>query len=319
MGKKESLSSQTDLSHFMYDIVIVGGGPAGLAAAVYFARQKLSFAIVCKTVGGQAIWSTDVENYLGFHLLDGVALTKQFQKHLDDYKGAFDFFTDEEVFKIEKQSGGFKVVTGTRTLEAKTLLIATGSKHRTLGVPGEAELAGKGVAYCANCDAPLFAGRIVFVVGGGNSAMDAALFAAKYAKQVTIVTINKELAGDDVLKRKVLAHEKIRVYPATKVMGFSGMNAVQALTLEEATGRTWQEEVGGVIIEVGLQPVADFIDFVAKDSRGQIQVDKYNATSVEGIWAAGDVTDIMQKQISVAVGEGSKAALSIIQYLQMHH
>jgi len=303
----------------MYDTVIVGGGPAGLAAAVYLARQKFSLALFSGNIGGQALWSADVENYLGFHLLNGIELAKQFHRHLDDYKDVITLKVGEEVRRIEKAEGGFRVVTDKSECKTKTVLIATGTKHRELGVPGEKIFYGKGVTYCAACDAPLFKDKIVYVIGGGNSAMDAALFTAKYASHVILVTINAKLAGDDVMTAKVQQNKKISVLTNTKTSQIFGKERVVGIGLVGPDGKERTEKTDGVFIEIGLIPVADFIDFVKKDNNGQIVVDKMNETNVQGVWAAGDVTDITEKQISVAVGEGSKAALQIIQYFQTHH
>ncbi len=303
----------------MFDVIVIGGGPAGMAAAVYLARQKLSFLVLTGNVGGQALWSSDVENYLGFHLLDGVALVEQFQKHLRDYQKDFALKEGEEVTKVERIPSGFRVVTAQGTHEGRTLLLASGTKYRTLDVPGEKEFYGKGVTYCAACDAPLFREKIVFVIGGGNSAMDAALFAEKYAIKVVIVSVNPSLNGDDVMLAKIRASKKIETRVASKVVAIEGEKMVKKIRLMGPDGGEQVESVDGVFIEIGLTPVSGYIDFVAKDKWGQVMVDKFNATNVERIWAAGDVTDITEKQISIAVGEGSKAALSIIEYFQTHH
>ncbi|MSR84994.1 FAD-binding protein [Candidatus Uhrbacteria bacterium] len=303
----------------MFDCVIVGGGPAGLAAAVYLARQKLSFIIVTGDVGGQALWSDDVENYLGFHLMNGIELVNQFKKHLEDYKDYFALKEGEEASKIEKMEGGFRVATPQGLYETKTVLIATGTKHRVLGVPGEKELYGKGVTYCANCDSPLYKDKTVYVIGGGNSAMDAALFVEKYATRVVMVSVNAELQGDAVMKAKIAQSKKINVYLSTKTTKVMGSLIVTGIGLMGPDGKEYEEKTDGVFIEIGLAPVTGFIDFVAKDTHQQIIVDKMTATNVEGVWAAGDVTDVTEKQISVAVGEGSKGALAIIKYLQTHH
>ena len=290
-----------------------------MAAAVYLARQKFSFLILTGDVGGQALLSDDVENYLGFHLMNGVQLIEQFKKHLADYKEYFETRTGEEVSKIEKMDGGFRVTTGKGTYETKTVLIATGTKHRKLHVPGEDALYGHGVTYCANCDSPLFKDKIVYVIGGGNSAMDAALFVEKYATQVVMVNLNPELQGDEVMKSKIAQSHKIKVYASTKTTKIVGSTSVTGIGLMGPDGQEREEKTDGVFIEIGLAPVTDFIDFVSKDSHQQIIVDKLTVTSVEGVWAAGDVTDVTEKQISVAVGEGSKASLEIIKYLQTHH
>lgn len=291
-----------------------------MAAAVYLARQQLSFALIAETVGGQANWSADVENYLGFHLLDGVELIKRFRVHLKDYESLFTLKEGESVIRVEKNEKGFVAYTDATSYQGKTLLIATGSHHRELNVPGEKALYGRGVTYCATCDAPLYRDKIVCVVGGGNSAMDAALSLEKYARRVFIVTVNAELKGDEVMRKKVLASQKISVYPLTKVMEIVGERQVTGVHLQDVTPSTTAsdrvEMADGVCVEIGLVPSSQVIDFVAKDKRGQIIVDKNNATNIVGAWAAGDVTDITQKQIAIAVGEGAKAALSIIHHFQ---
>jgi alkyl hydroperoxide reductase subunit F len=301
----------------MFDVLIVGGGPAALAAAVYIARQKLSFIMVAPQIGGQVSWSSDVENYLGFHLLDGVELVKRFRTHLEDYQSNFTLKEGETVSKLEKIPQGFRALTtNDQVYEAKTVLIATGSQHRALDVPGEKKLYGRGVTYCATCDGPLFRDKVVFVIGGGNSAMDAALLLEKYAERVTIITVNNELKGDEIMHKKINASSKIKVKVQTKVQEVLGETKVTGIKLVAPDGSERVEVADGVLIEIGLVPASQMVDFVAKDKRGQIVISKTNATNVEGVWAAGDVTDVTQKQIAVAVGEGAKAALSIIQYLQ---
>jgi NADH-dependent peroxiredoxin subunit F len=309
----------------MYEVILIGGGPAGLAAAIYLARQKVKFLLLTDTVGGQTLLSSDVENYLGFHLIDGAGLVNAFRAHLEDYKGAFELHEGEPVSKVEKTSNGFKVATGKGVYEAKAILVATGEKYRELNVPGEKEFYGKGLTYCATCDAPIFAGRDVAVVGGGNSAMDAALFLEKYASHVTIITVNASLQGDAVMKRKCETSKKISVLSSSKTTRIVGEVFVTGIEIQ-AVGPAGQQasrpEIGkvlpvqGVFVEIGLVPVSQFIDFVEKDKNGQIIVNTKNETSIPGVWAAGDVTNVTEKQIAVSVGEGSKASLEIIKWLQ---
>jgi alkyl hydroperoxide reductase subunit F len=300
----------------MYDVVVLGAGPAGLAASVYFARQKLRFAVLTKDVGGYALLSDAVENYLGFHLLNGIELVSKFKEHLKDYEGQFELKEGEPAMKVEKASSGFRVTTEKGAYETRTVLVASGTTHRTLNVPGESELYGKGVTYCATCDAPLFKDKKVYVIGGGNSAMDAALFLEKYTTGIVIVTLNAELAGDALLRQNVLKSKNITVYSSTKTTQIVGTSKVTGIGLVGPDGKERVESTDGVFIEIGLKPITDFVDIVQKDRGGQIVVDKMNQTSVPGIFAAGDVTDVTEKQISVAVGEGSKAALQIISWLQ---
>lgn len=299
----------------MFDCIVIGGGPAGMAASVYFARQKLRFALFTGKIGGQAVWSSDVENYLGLHQITGVKLVELFREHLDDYRDVMEMHEGEKIQRIEKTSGGFSVHTDKGAYPTKTVLIATGARHRHLNVPGEKELMNKGVSYCAPCDAPLFADKVVYVIGGGNSAMDASLFLSLYAKEIHMLSLNEELVGDEVLKRKCLRDPKITYHPSAKTIEFQGEPMLQSIVYEDANGKH-VAPTDGVLIEIGVMPQAEFVDFVKKDARGQIEVDLHNRTNVEGIWAAGDVTTVMYKQISVAVGEGSKASLDIIHYLQ---
>ncbi len=300
----------------MFDSIILGGGPAGMAAAVYMARQKLNVALFAGNLGGQAIWSSDVENYLGIHNVSGLQLVDAFHKHLDDYKKAIEIHEGEMAIKVTRTDGGFSLQTDRGAYPCKTILIATGAEHRKLNVPGETELDTHGISYCATCDAPLFGGKNVFVIGGGNSAMDAALFLAKYASSVTMVCINPELTGDEGLKRMIVSNPKINVALSTKTLAFLGKGNLTGIKLQGVDGVEREESCEGAFIEIGLMPIANFIDFVGKDKSGQIMVDSHNRTNVEGVWAAGDVTDVAYKQISVAVGEGSKASLDIIRYLQ---
>lgn len=300
----------------MYDAIVIGAGPAGLAAAVYLARQKLKFLIVTGDVGGKTLWSSDVENYLGFHMLDGIELVKKFREHLDDYKDMVEMKEGELVQSVDHLEYGFRVTTQKGAYDTRTVLIVTGEENRKLNVPGEKEYTGKGVTYCAACDVPLFKDKIVHVIGGGNSATDAALFLEKYAAHITIVSLNPELSGDAIMIKKCLSSPKITVVGGTKTTKFVGEQFIQSIGLIGPDGVEREEPTQGVFIEVGLVPVSQFIDSVAKNRTGEIIVDKRNATSVPGIYAAGDVTDVTEKQISVAVGEGSKAALELIKYLQ---
>lgn len=299
----------------MYDVLLIGGGPAGLSAAIYLARQKLKVAMFAGEMGGQVVWSSDIENYLGLHQLTGVQLVQRFQKHLEDYREILEIHENEKVKKIERMSGGFRAVTEKDSYEGKVVLIVTGSEHRKLGVPGEAELVNKGVTYCATCDAPLFKDKVVYVIGGGNSAMDAALFVEKYAKEVHLLTINPELKGDESMKKSILASKHITVMPNAKTVRFEGKRFLEKIVYSDTEGEH-AAPADGAFIEVGLVPNSDLIDFVEKNKWKEIVVDKRNATNVEGVFAAGDVTDVTEKQIAVSVGEGSKAALSVIKYLQ---
>ncbi len=300
----------------IYDVIVIGGGPAGLAAAIYLARQKMKFLMLTGDIGGKALWSSDVENYLGFHMLDGIDLAKKFKEHLNDYQDSFELHEGELVASVSQEQLGFRVMTNKGAYASKTLLITTGEETRKLNVPGEKEYYGKGITYCAACDAPLFGGKKVHVIGGGNSAMDAALFLEKYAEHVSLVLVNAELMGDAVMRKRCQDSSKMTIITGTKTSKFVGEQFLTGIGLIGADGVERVESTQGAFIEIGLVPVSGFIDFVDKDKWGQIVVDKQNKTSARGVWAAGDVTDISEKQIAIAVGEGSKAALEIIKYFQ---
>ncbi len=302
----------------MYDLVIIGAGPAGMAAAVYAARQKISFAVISKDIGGQTVWSSNVENYLGFHLVTGSELVSKFQDHLKDYDVDF---KREEVISLEKRRGFFAVKTSKKVYETKAVLIASGKIPRKLGVPDEDKYLGKGVTYCATCDAPVFAGKNVAIIGGGNSAMDAALLAEKYCKKVHLVNINPMLKGESQLVQRVLNSGKITVYNNSKTTEITGTKFAEGINFQTPNGGKTLA-VQGVFIEIGSIPSVSFDKLTQKNKYNEIVLreDKKNGisnqTSVEGIFAAGDVTDVAEKQIIVAGGEGVKAVLGIFKFLQ---
>ncbi len=300
----------------MIDVIIIGAGPAGLAAAIYFARQRLDIRILTGDIGGKTLLSSDVENYLGFHMLDGASLIQKFREHVNDYKDIVEINEGEQIQRVERIDGGFRVSSSKGSYDASALLITTGEENRKLNVPGEKEFYGKGITYCATCDAPLFKDKIVHVIGGGNSAMDAALFLEKYASHITIVSVNPELKGDEVMKKRCLSSKKMTILGGTKTTKFVGEQFLTGIGLIGPDGTERQEPTQGAFVEIGLVPVSQFIDLVAKNKRGEIIIDKHNQTNIPGIYAAGDVTDVTDKQISIAVGEGSKAALELIKYLQ---
>ena len=304
----------------MYDIIIIGAGPAGITAAIYAARRKLNFLVLSLDIGGQMSWSSDVDNYPGLPDLPGVDVVEKFQKHMKDYNIKV---KQEEVINVQKKLRTFVVKTKKFSYEAKTVLIASGKKPKKLNVPGEEEFLGKGVNYCATCDAPLQKNKILAVIGGANSALDAANFLSKYAKKIYLLDVNSKLGGEPVLRDKVLKNKKITHIPGVKVLEIIGEKFVNSLKyIQNNQNKILKLE--GVFIEVGLVSKADFIKLVKKNKWGEIMIfrstksHEENLTSVPGIFAAGDITDIPAKQIAAAVGEGCKAALAIFDYLNKY-
>jgi alkyl hydroperoxide reductase subunit F len=299
----------------LYDVAIVGGGPAGLAAAMYTARKNLSTIVVATDIGGQLGTTLEVANYPGHESISGPDLVQR-------------FFAQASRYGVEQLIGeqvtGLRVDGRSRVLEleskrevaSRAIIIASGVKKRQLQIPGERRYAGHGVVYCSTCDGPLFKGLDIAVVGGGDSALEAALELDGIARKVHLVT-RSGLAGDQVLEDKIAAASTVEVLPHHEPVEIHGADAVEALTVRDrATGTTAKLAVQGVFIEIGLFPNTGFaLDLVDTNERGEITVDSHCHTGVRGVFAAGDCTDTHDKQIVVAVGEGAKAALAAFEYL----
>ena len=296
----------------IYDLVIIGAGPAGITAAVYAARKRMNFIVITKDVGGQAGWSGDIENYTGYQFITGPELVNKFEEHMKKFNTAVN--ENEPVLDINKKGDVITVETNKGEYEAKTLIIASGKVSRELNVPGEKEFKNKGLTYCATCDAPLFSGKSVAIIGGGNSALDAALQLIKIAGRVYIINITSGLNGDAVMREKIEASDKVTVLNNSQVTAVVGREMVNAINIKrDAKSETLAVE--GVFVEAGLLPNSAFAKEIAKNGHGEIKVNCRNETNIPGIFAAGDVTDVPEKQIVIAAGEGSKAALSAFKYL----
>lgn len=298
-----------------YDIVIIGGGPAGLTAAVYAARKSLKTVLVSDQLGGQPLLTAEVENYMGYQFVTGPELMRKFEEQAKHFE--IDMAVGERVTALA-MDGRYKKVTtaGGKTYLGRTVVIATGKRSRQLGIPGEVELAGRGVSYCATCDGPLFAGVPVVVAGGGNSGMQAALEMAAISPKVHLVSLT-QLTGDEVLIGKVLAEDKICKHLLWQPVEVSGNGRVEAVVIASADGRDRKElEARALFVEVGLMPNSGFaVDLLELNRHGEIVVDCDGRTGVQGVFAAGDVTQVRDKQIVVAAGEGAKAALSAHEFL----
>lgn len=296
----------------LYDVIIIGAGPAGITAAVYAARKRIDCLVLTRDIGGQAAWSGDIENYTGYQFITGPELAQKFEEHLRAYK--IELRENERVTEISKNGDIVSVVTAKGRYSAKAAIIASGKRSRELRVPGEAEFKNKGVTYCATCDGPLFAGKDVAVIGGGNSALDAALQLTRIARSIHLVTNAPALTGDPILQGRVTASPVVTLHTDTEVLAIRGERFVKDIVVRNA-GRETALPVQGVFIEIGLIPNSDFAGVVEKNKQGEIIVSKENETNIPGIFAAGDVTDVPEKQIVIAAGEGSKALLSAFKYL----
>ncbi|MCU0652066.1 MAG: FAD-dependent oxidoreductase [Candidatus Omnitrophica bacterium] len=299
----------------MYDLIIIGAGPAGITAAVYAARKRMKTLVLTGDIGGQAAWSGDIENYTGYQFISGPELAAKFEEHLRKYD--LELKENEQVVGVKKSGDIILVQSAKSSYEARTIIIASGKRTKELNVPGEKEFKNKGVTYCATCDGPLFSGKDVVVVGGGNSALDAALQLINIVKHVYIVNVTANLGGDAVMREKVEANKIVTILNKARVSAILGEKMVNAIKVIKE-GKEETLAVQGVFVEIGLIPNSEFAPSIERNQLGEIKINCHNETSIPGIFAAGDVTDVPEKQIIIAAGEGSKAALSVFSYLARH-
>ena len=297
----------------MKQLIIIGGGPAGISASIYAARKKMDFLLITKDVGGQVIKAGNIENYLGYAMVDGIIFVERMMEHMR--KMEVEPIIDE-VVDIKKIDGGFEVITASgQAYSTKTILFCTGAEHRRLNIPGEREYTGRGVSYCYTCDAPFFKDKSVAVVGGGNSGFEAVEQLLNYAKSIYLLEISDNFRADEILREKVLKSEKVIPLLKHRVLEAKGdglfLKSIVVENLE--TKQKYELEVEGLFVEIGLEPNTKLAEKlgVLLTSRGEIIIDCNNRTSERGIYAAGDCTNIFAKQIITAAGEGAKALLSI--------
>jgi len=298
-----------------YDVLILGGGPAALTAAVYCIRKGVKTGLITKSVGGQVAETAAVENYMGFQYIEGLELVSKFRSQVKQFEIGY-----KEGMTVKAiTTGNPKTVSldnGT-IYKSHTLIISTGKSPRRLNVPGEKELAGRGVAYCATCDAPLFTGMDVAVVGGGNSGCEAAIDLMRVARQVTLVQFLPELTADKIIIDKLMTFSNLKILLDHSVVSINGTEKVESVTIRH--NKTTQEsllQVAGIFVEIGLIPNTVFTKNILKLNQwNEIVIDCACRTNVPGIFAAGDVTSVPYKQIIIAAGEGAKAALSACDFL----
>ena len=301
-----------------FDFVSIGGGPASYNASLYAKRKGLNVLIIALKPGGQLLNTSSVDNYLGFKELSGEGLYEAFHDHVKTLDVLE--INDRFVQKIEKIDNQFILTLDDgNSVSSKTILVATGSNPRKLGVKGEIEFANAGVAYCAICDAPLFKGKDVILAGGGNSAVEAAIDVAKIARHVTLVH-RRQLRADQILIDKMQAQANIKIYLESQILEIEGDTKMRSIrVLDKIKNTEFRLEADGIFIEIGNIPNSDLVkDLLKLNERNEIVVDYKQATSLEGCYSAGDVTDTPYKQIIIASAEGAKAALAANEYINTH-
>ncbi len=296
----------------MYDLIIIGGGPAGITAGIYSARKKIKTLVLAKDFIGQTGLTGTIENWPGEKVISGPELMDKFESHLKEHDIEI---KENRVISLSKEEN-FSVKTENENFKSRAVIIATGRKPKALNIPGEKEFVGKGVVYCTTCDAPLFKDKSVVVVGGGNSGLESAIELTSYTKEVSLFEASSTLSGDEFLQEKA-EKEGVKIFANRKIREIRGDKFVNEILFKEQD-KEERAEVEGVFIQIGSIPIADFIgDLVDFNRDGEVMIDlKTCKTKTEGLFAAGDVTDIRDKQIVVATAEGAKAALSVYNYLK---
>ncbi len=300
----------------MFDTIIIGAGPAGYTAGIYASRREMKSLIIGKEPGGQLVLAADIENYPGFASISNIDLIQKMESHV---KGLGVEIKNGEVSRIEKnKDGNFTVFTSKDKYEAKTVIVAMGLTPRRLAISGEVEFSGKGVSYCANCDGPFFKGKTVAVVGGGNSAIDAAEIMSKIAKKVYLIHRQEEFRAFAAAIKEVESRENIEMIKNSEIKEIIGEQFVKKIkVLNNKTNEESEIEVDGIFIEVGRIAATDLVkDFADRNEKMEILVNEKCSTKTGGLFAAGDVTQVPFKQITTATGQGTIAALAAYQYIQ---
>jgi alkyl hydroperoxide reductase subunit F len=302
----------------MYELIIIGGGPAGMTAAVYAARKKINTLLISDNIGGQGLTTWLVENYMGYQFIEGRELMQKFEEQVKQFPTDVKVEVGKRAERLSRVDGGFEVRTDMgETYQAKVVILATGKRPRQLNVPGEKELLGRGVTYCAICDGPLFADVKVAVIGGGNSALEAADDMVKIADHVYLISLTP-ITGDQILIDKVTGTNNLTMFLEYEVLEIKGESRVEHIKIRDLKTKQEREfDIGGIFIEIGLITNLELVkELVTLNRLGEVEVNCGNETGVPGFFAAGDVTSVPDKQIVVAAGEGAKAALQAHRYLQ---
>jgi len=302
-----------------YDLIIIGGGPAGVSAGVYAARKKLKTLLITPEFGGQSVVSEGIENWIGTVKISGHDLAKSLKEHLLAYAGETVSVKEESVNDVKKIDGDFSVKTESGEYTSRTLLVTTGSTRRKLEIPGAVEFDNKGLTYCASCDGPLFSGQDVVVVGGGNAALETSAQLLAYCKSVTLLNRTEKLRGDEITIEKLQTNPKFKIILNAVPREIKGDKFVNGIVYEDAISKeTTELKVAAVFVEIGLIPTTYFMkNIVELNKIGQIPVDPRNQkTNISGLWAAGDCTDGLYHQNNIASGDAVKALEDI--YMELH-
>lgn len=298
-----------------YDVLIVGGGPAGASAAIYAARKGIRTGIVAERFGGQVLDTLSIENFISVKHTDGPKFAASLEEHVKEYD--IDVMNLQRVKRLEKKDFIELELENGAVLKGKTVILSTGARWRNIGVPGEDEFKNKGVAYCPHCDGPLFAGKDVAVIGGGNSGVEAAIDLANIVNHVTVLEYNAELKADSVLQDRLRSLSNVTVLTNARTQEITGTDKVNGMSyVDLKTGDTKQIRLSGVFVQIGLVPNTDWLgDTVERTKYGEIVIDQRGATNVPGVFAAGDCTNIPYKQIIISMGAGATASLSAFDHL----
>lgn len=308
----------------MYDLAIIGGGPAGVAAGVYAARKRLKTVFIAEAIGGQSTDSVDIQNWIGTPHIPGLELGKTLDKHLHEYASdVVDIKIGERAAKITKEGAVFTITTSKGSYESRAILVASGGSRRKLTVPGAAEFENKGLTYCASCDGPLFAGQDVVVIGGGNAGFESAAQLLAYCKSVTLIHRSAEFnKADPLTVEAVLKDPKMKALTLSEPVEIKGGPFVTGVVVKNVTtGEMSELPASGVFVEIGMLPSTDFVkDLVKLDAFNRIVTNPKNQhTSLEGVWAAGDCTDELYHQNNIAAGDGVKALEDIYFWLKANN
>jgi alkyl hydroperoxide reductase subunit F len=303
----------TSTQEEMYDVLIVGAGPAGLTAGVYCARKMLNTIIISENIGGQALESWAIENYMGYRMVTGEDLMKKFEDQVRTLNMRLEL---DRVIKISKEDDLFTIRTiSEKTLKAKTLILAQGNRPKKLGVANEEQFLGRGLSICSTCDGPLYTGKKIAVVGGGNSALQTAVEMGEITQSVTLI-VRSSIRADPAYVKMLESKKNITIALNTQVTALHGDKFLTGITIMNEKGEEQNLDLDGVFIEIGWLPNTDILDgFLALNEKKEIIVDINCHTSMAGVFAAGDVTSVKSKQIIIAAGDGAKAALEAHEYI----